>query len=182
MYCVFLHGPPACGKHTIGTLLSALLGVPLFHNHLTVDLAAALHEFGTPGFVALRERVWLAAFETAAATGRSFIFTFAPERSVDPQLIGCLQRAIDRRGGRTVYIELHCGDAEVLSRLGNDSRAAFGKLRDADLYRRIRDAGGFEFPALPTPLLVVDTGVVAPAVAAARIRAALELDGLSGDS
>ena len=46
MFVVFLYGPPASGKHTIGKRLSALLNIPLFHNHLTVDLATTLFEFG----------------------------------------------------------------------------------------------------------------------------------------
>jgi len=32
MIVIFLHGPPASGKYTVGKALGALLGVPLFHN------------------------------------------------------------------------------------------------------------------------------------------------------
>jgi hypothetical protein len=78
MIVIFLHGPPAASKYNVGKALSALLGIPLFHNHLTLDLVKALFDFGTPGFVALREQVWRVAFEAAAATGQSFIFTFNP--------------------------------------------------------------------------------------------------------
>lgn len=173
MQVIFLHGPPAAGKYTIGRELERRLGIPLFHNHLTVDLVGTLFEFGTPGFVELRERVWLAAFETAAAAGRSFIFTFAPEASVDPGTIGRLQDVTTRHGGELRFVELRCRDEVVEARLAHESRAAFGKLRDVELYRAIRAADGFRFPALPTPLLVIDTDAVNPAEAASAIQAAL---------
>jgi hypothetical protein len=170
---IFLHGPPASGKYTVGRALSVLLGVPLFHNHLAVDLALSLFEFGTPGFVALREQVWLAAFEAAAAAGQSLIFTFAPETTVHPGLIARLERAIVGRGERIHYVELRCSEAVVQERLVNHSRAAFGKLVDVNLYRSIRDAGRFEFPPLPAPLLVIDSETMSADGAALAVQAAL---------
>jgi hypothetical protein len=170
---IFLHGPPASGKYTVGGALSALLGVPLFHNHLAVDLALSLFKFGTPGFVALREQVWLAAFEAAAAAGQSFIFTFAPEATVDPGLIARLECVIVGRGDRIHYVELRCSEAVVQERLVNHSRAAFGKLVDVNLYRSIRDAGGFEFPPLPAPLLVIDSETMSADGAALAVQTAL---------
>ena len=61
MIVIFLHGPPASGKYTVGKVLSALLGVPLFHNHLAVDLARSLFEFGTPGFVKHQDNAYVQA-------------------------------------------------------------------------------------------------------------------------
>jgi hypothetical protein len=173
MIVIFLHGPPASGKYTVGRALSALSGMPLFHNHLAVDLARSLFEFGTTGFVKLREQVWLAAFEAAAAAGQSFIFTFAPEATVDAGLIERLERIIARHGGRIHFVELRCPEATVQERLGNESRAAFGKLMNINLYRSIRDADGFEFPPLPAPLLVLDSETMSPESAALAVRAAL---------
>jgi hypothetical protein len=173
MIVILLHGPPASGKYTVGKALSALLGVPLFHNHLAVDLARSLFEFGAPGFVKLREQVWLAAFEAAAAAGQSFIFTFAPEATVDAGQIARLESVTVRHGGRIHFVELRCPQATVEDRLANESRAAFGKLMDVDLYRSIKDAGGFEFPALPAPLLVIDSEAMSADSAALAVQAAL---------
>jgi|GEM_PF-3077528 len=127
MIVIFLHGPPAASKYNVGKALSALLGIPLFHNHLTLDLVKALFDFGTPGFVALREQVWRVAFEAAAATGQSFIFTFNPEQTVDPDLIGRLERIIEQGGGELHFVELRCTDLVVEDRLANESRAANGQ-------------------------------------------------------
>lgn len=174
MYVVLLHGPAASGKHTIGSRVAEALGVPLFHNHLTVDLAKTLFDFGAEPFVRLRARVWRAAFEEAAAAGRSFVFTFHPEATVDARLPEELAGIVEAVGGRVHWVELRCSEQGVLARLGEPSRALFGKLTDADLYREIESAGGFEFPPLPSPLLVIDTEELAPEAAAARIVAAVE--------
>lgn len=174
---VFLHGPAASGKHTIGRLLAERTGLPLFHNHLAVDLVTALFPFGSPGFVALRARLWLAAFEEAADAARSFIFTFHPEATVEPGLIRELEAIIGSAGGKVLYVELACPRDTILQRLGNESRAEFGKLTDRRLYEQIERDGGFEFPPLPEPLLRVDTGRMTPAQATEAIADALQAAG-----
>ncbi len=173
MFVVFIHGPAASGKYTIGRVLSDLTGIPLFHNHLAVDAAKALFEFGTPGFNALRATIWRSAFTEAARAQRSFIFTFHPEASVAPALIGELVAPVEGAGGAVHFVALHCATETVLGRLGESSRTRFGKLTDPALYRTIDAQGGFDFPALPSPLIEIDTGLVAPQEAAARIAAAL---------
>lgn len=157
MHVIFLHGPPAAGKYTIGLALSESSGVPLFHNHLAVDTAKSLFDFGTPGFNRMRAAIWRAAFTEAATTGKSFIFTFNPEATVDPALIEELRRIVETRGGRVHFVELACSEATVAARIGNESRWEFRKLTDANLYRQLQSAGAFEFPPLPAALLVIDT-------------------------
>lgn len=173
MHVVFLHGPAASGKHTIGRLLSALTGLPLFHNHLAVDAAKALFDFGTAPFNRLRAVVWTNAFEEAAAAGRSFIFTFHPEASVEPALIERMVRSVELSGGRVFFVELRCLRATILERLGNPSRARFGKLTDPDFYQALEQQGAFEFPPLPPPLVTIDTEELGPEAAAERIAAAI---------
>ena len=173
MIVVFIHGPAASGKHTIGTLLAERTGLPLVHNHLAVDQALARFPFGSPGFVELRANLWRAAFEDAAAARRSFIFTFNPEATVDPRLIEELHAIVEKAGGRVHFVELVCARDTILARLGNESRSAFGKLTDPGLYEDIERQGGFEFPPLPEPLLRIDTGQVTAEQAAARIADAL---------
>lgn len=173
MDVVFLHGPPAAGKLTLGRRLAERLGIPLFHNHLTVDLVATLFPFGSPGFVALRERIWLEAFQVAARAGRSFVFTFNPEATVDPELVGHLEQAVTTAGGRVLYVELRCSEGEIERRLGDASRARFGKLTDLGLYHQIRATGGFDFPALPPPVVVIDTSETSVEEAVERIEKAV---------
>ncbi len=162
------------GKHTVGSLLSPLVDMPLFHNHLVVDVVRSLFDFGSAPFIKLREELWLASFRTAAEAGQSFIFTFNPERTVDPDLIGRLQAVVEAHGGRVFYVALICSDDTVLHRLDSPSRAQFAKLRDRAVYESFKAEGGFEFPPLPAPLLEVDTDALAPAESAGMIASAYQ--------
>jgi hypothetical protein len=174
MQVIFVHGPAASGKHTIASQLSRRTGLPLFHNHLAVDAALSLFEFGTPGFKNVRSAVWRAAFQEAARASRSFIFTFHPEASVEPQLITELVESIESTGGSVVFVELQCAPEIVLERLVSPSRANFRKLTDPNLYKILEKQGAFAFPPLPVPLLRIDTSELPPEVAANQIAAAIE--------
>lgn len=173
MFVVFLHGPVASGKHTIGTHLSSLTGLPLFHNHLAVDAALSLFPFGSESFKKMRAVIWLTAFREAARSGRSFIFTFNPESTVDVTLIDQLNEEVVSIGGTIAFVELRCSREVTRERLTNESRFRFNKLTDPDLYDRLEQAGGFDFPPLPSPLLSLDTDALSPELAAAAIVEAL---------
>ena len=173
MHVVFLHGPVAAGKHTIGCLLSGLTGLPLFHNHLAVDAALALFPFGSESFRTMRASIWLNAFCLAAESGNSFIFTFSPEATVEPDLIGRMSEAVTAHGGKVLFVELVCSREAILRRLGSGSRAKFKKLTDSELFVQIEREGGFNFPALPKPVLSIDTEQVSPQAAAESIAQAV---------
>ena len=179
MYVIFIHGPAAAGKHTIGSLLSERLNVPLFHNHLTVDLVKTLFEFGSPSFIELREEIWERSFATAARTNQSFVFTFHPESTVQADLIARLQRIIQDGGGQIVFVELLCSEKTILQRLNNQSRAKFGKLRDRVVYEEIKNSGGFDYPSLPEATVTIDTAATEPEDAVRAIYTVLE--GVIGD-
>ena len=55
MYVIFIHGQVASGKYTVAKELRELTRLPIFHNHLTVDLVSTLFEFGRPPFVNLAD-------------------------------------------------------------------------------------------------------------------------------
>lgn len=169
MRLVFLYGAPGVGKLTVGRELSALTGFRLFHNHLTVDLALALFEFGSGPFVELRERVWLAAFREAARAGVSLVFTFSPERTVRPRFIPDALAAVGGGGGEVLFVELTCEARELERRMESEARGQFGKLRSAAQYRELKAAGVFEYDALPPPALSLDITHTEPADAARRI-------------
>lgn len=173
MHVVFIHGPPAVGKLTIGARLAAMTGLPLFHNHLAVDVASSLFAFGTPEFNRMRATIWRAAFAEAAAVDQSFIFTFNPERTVESGLIDELCHCVRDRAGRVHFVQLGCRRETLLQRMGNASRKRFGKLVDADQFGELDRSGAFVFPPLPAPLLVVDTDALTADAAAERIAQAV---------
>lgn len=172
MKVIFLHGPPAVGKLTIARELAALTGWRLFHNHLTVDLALSVYDFGTPGFVAVREEIWFAVFRRALIDGPShLIFTFNPENTVPQRFIDELFRVIHVAGSEVISVELAADEAELERRLDSASRHEYRKLVDLALYRELRDARVFTSPVLPPSQLKIDTARFTPAAAAGKIAA-----------
>lgn len=177
MKLLFLHGPPAVGKLTVAREVAARTGWRLLHNHLTVDLVLSVYDFGTPGFVALREEIWLAVIRRALADRLpGLIFTFNPESSVPQRFIDELFAEVPRKGGKIVSVGLHAPEEEIERRLGAASRREHGKLVDLALYRRLREAGAFASPRIPQNRLLLDTVALTPAEAAARIVAIAGVD------
>ena len=175
MDLVFLHGPAASGKLTVGRELARLTGMPLFHNHLVVDALLALFPFGSPEFVQLREEYWLRAFAAAASADRSFIFTFAPEQTVPA---GFAQRALSTVGasaGRVHFVALQVSSDEQERRIENADRKQFNKLSQLDTLRRIRAVEKAEEIDVPPADLTIDTATNSPAEAARVIRDRFEL-------
>jgi len=169
---IFIHGPPAVGKLTVARELAELTGLPLFHNHLAVDVLTPLFEFGSASFVKLRELIWLSVFQEAAKHDVSLIFTFAPERTVRPSFIRDTITTIEERGGVVHFIRLTCVAGEIEQRLTSPSRAEFGKLQSLDQYQTLTRAGAFDYPELPA-VLTIDTGALSPREAAVAIRSFL---------
>lgn len=175
MNLVFLHGPAASGKLTVGRELSRLTNYRLFHNHLVVDAVTAVFDFGSDSFVLLREETWLAVFREAAERDVSLIFTFTPERTVRESFVEAAVAVVEGAGGRVLFVELTCSDSELERRIEDASRAEFGKLRSKVLLRDLRDAGAFDYPRLPASLSI-NTGELPPEEAALRIRSHFELE------
>lgn len=173
MEIVFIYGPAAAGKLTVGRELARLTGLPLFHNHLVVDAVGAVFPFGSEPFVRLRERFWLEIFIEAARSDRSLIFTFAPEATVDAGFPDRVRAAIEPFGGAVVFVALAVSPAEQERRIGDASRSEFGKLTSPDLLRALRDSFDASLAAMPAADLSIDTEACDPAAAAARIAAYL---------
>lgn len=170
MILVFIHGAPATGKYTIGRELAALTGFELYHNHLVVDDVLQRHAFGTPGFVAERDRAWRLHLGAAAADpARRLIFTFNPENTVPQAFIDWLFHEIPARGGHLHSVALKLSEEAIESRLASEQRRGFRKLTDHALYRKLRDAGAFAKPLIPRTDLVLDGEDLSARDAATRI-------------
>jgi len=167
---IFLFGRPGVGKLTVGEYLTAETGYSLLHNHAVVDLATSLFPFGTPAFVALRERLWHLAIDAVLkARSGGVIMTFAPEATVTDDFIPSLQKRVNAGGGSLHSIELRCSNAELEKRIASEPRERFGKLRDVYKYRKLDAAGTFDRPQMPPPELVIDTTEQSPLESARAI-------------
>lgn len=155
MELIFLHGPAASGKLTTARVLERKLGYPVFHNHLTVDLLTTVFPFGSEPFVRLREQIWLSVISDAARTGRSLIFTFAPESTVAAGFTDRLRAAVQDNGGRLRSVRLTVSEAAQDARISHAGRAEFHKLTDVEVLRAMR-AAAVEVEQ-PTADLTIDT-------------------------
>jgi hypothetical protein len=167
---VFIHGPAAAGKYTVAKELAALTGFELYHNHLVVDEVLKTHAFGTPGFIAERDRLWREFFTQFPGPGRAnIIFTFNPENTVPQAFIDWLFIETVRRSVTLTSVEITADEMVIESRITSKQRQQFKKLTDLALYRQLRDSGVFAAPLIPRTDLRIDTGKVSPAEAAAQI-------------
>lgn len=170
MILIFIHGPPAAGKYTIGRELAARTGFELYHNHLVVDDVLRRHAFGSPEFIAERDRAWRTHFTQALRDpARRLIFTFNPENTVPQSFIDWLFAEVPARGGRLHSVALRVGEATIEARLDSEQRRGFRKLTDHTLYRQLRDAGAFDRPLIPRSELVLECETLSAHEAVTRI-------------
>ena len=181
MLLLFLYGPAASGKLTVAREVEAMTGFPVFHNHLVIDMLTPLFEFGSAPFVDLRERTWLEVMGRAADEEiPGLVFTFTPERTVPHGFVERLTGRIEGAGGEVALVELRCPEEELENRMGAESRAAYGKVHTAELYRELRDSGAFDFPAITNARVTIDTSQLGPREAAELIVRSLVLSGNGG--
>ncbi len=170
MILLFLHGPPASGKYTIGRELAARTGFELYHNHLVVDEVLQHHAFGSPEFVAARDHAWRTHLGAAAVEARRrMIFTFSPENTVPQAFVDWLFHLVPEHGGRLLSVGLRLSEAGLESRLASEQRRGFRKLTDHTLYRKLRDEGAFSRPRIPRTDLLLDSENASAIDSAARI-------------
>ncbi len=179
MKLVFIWGGPASGKLTVARELARLTGLPLFHNHLVVDALLERLEFGSSEFVRLREAMWMAGFETAAAAGQSLIFTFQPEPTIEAGFAERVVAMIEAAGGEVKFARLVISREEQEKRIANDSRQEFRKLVSLDLLRELSEGFASSEQDMPAAQLVVDSEVDDPETAARRIASAFGVPALS---
>lgn len=176
MNLIFIYGFPGVGKLTVARELSKLTELPLFHNHLVVDLLLSLFEFGTPPFVELRERIWLDTFaEAAKAKLPSLIFTFAFDHTIRKSFINNVCSVMKASGGEVLFVELKCEEQELERRITDASRKDFGKLSSLEQYRELNAAGAFVNPGIPTGSFSIDVTTLPPLDAALQIAKGLQL-------
>jgi hypothetical protein len=158
-----------------------LTGFTLFHNHLSVNAISSVFPFGTEPYVHVLHRLRLDVFETAARAGISVIFTNnsawggSDARERFAAFAAAAAQAVERGGGRIVFVQISAPAPVLEERLTSESRRAHHKLLDVHRLRRLL-ADLDPSPLYPDDLLV-DTGSMSPTEAARMIAAATPLRG-----
>ena len=157
---VLICGPPAVGKMAVGVELRSITGIPLFHNHMSIEAVLPIFEFGTPPFNRLvsdfRDRI----FEEVAGSelpGLIFTYVWAFDQPDDLRFVTKLKRIFERNGGRTVFAELFADVETRMARNETPQRleakpskrnvtASRQRLLEADSLYRLNSSGDFPFP------------------------------------
>ena len=174
---IYIHGPPASGKLTVATRLSELTGIPLFHNHLTVNAVLPVFAFGSPPFVEAVRVMRQGVFQAAARAGISLIYTnnsawSGPDpRARFEEAAQAAREIMAGHGGRTVFVRLTTSQSTLEERVANESRRAHEKLVDVVRLREL--LADLDSSSLHPGDLVIDTGRSDPEQSARTIMTAL---------
>lgn len=170
---VYIYGPPASGKLTIAERLTRLSGLPLFHNHLTVDALRPVFTFGTQPFRDTLHKIRLQVFEMAARAGISMIFTNnsawpgADARERFCEFAGEAKRIVCAEGGRVQFVRVTAPLPVLEERVNNESRQMHKKLVEVGRLRELVSA--LDQTSLHVDDLVIDTSLVGPEEAAIAV-------------
>jgi hypothetical protein len=124
---VIICGPGAVGKMAVGQALSALTGLPLFHNHLSIEAVLPVFDFAAPQFERLVTGFRRAVFEEVATSdlpGLIFTFVWAFDQPTEVAYLRDIAASFVDRGHRLVFVELYADQATRLRRNESASRLA----------------------------------------------------------
>lgn len=119
MRLVIIFGPPAVGKMTVGFALERLTGMPLFHNHMTIEPLLRYFPFGSPPFARLNNEFRTRIFEEVAASdlpGMIFTYVWGLDLPEDKAFIDGAAAIFADRGAEVCYVELSSPLEERLRR------------------------------------------------------------------
>jgi hypothetical protein len=186
---VWISGPPAVGKMTVGLELKRLTGFPLFHNHVSIDAVLPVFEYGSPPFNRLVGRFRDHVFEEAAKSelpGLIFTMVWAFDLASDRRFVDRQKELFESNGGRVVFVELHADlDARVTRnaselRLASkphhrDVEASRARLVEMEENYQLDSEGMFPFPQF----LRIENTHLSPRAAAKQIADHFDLVGRS---
>lgn len=124
---LFVLGPPAVGKMTVGHEIAARTGFRLFHNHHAIDLALRFFPFGSAPFGRLVGDFRRRIFEEVAASdlpGLVFTYVWAFNLASDAAAVEEYAAPFRARGGRVLFLELEATREERLRRNATPFRLA----------------------------------------------------------
>jgi hypothetical protein len=188
---LFVVGPPAVGKMSVGQAIAERTGLRLFHNHISIELALRYFEYGTPAFSRISGGIRRLILEEVAASdlpGLIFTFVWAFDVAEDEALLDEYAAPFRSRGGRALFVELEATQSERLRRNAGESRLAEkASKRDLEASRRrllandaryqLNSGGKFDQRA---DYLRIDNTTLTPGEVAERVIAHFELAGAPG--
>jgi len=155
---LFVVGPPAVGKMSVGQAITERTGLRLFHNHISIELALRYFDYGTPAFRRITGAIRRRVIEEVAASnlpGLVFTFVWAFNLPEDQAFVDQCAMPFRERGARVLFLELEATQAERLkrnqcvSRLAEkpskrDLEASRRRLLELDARNQLNSGGKFD--------------------------------------
>jgi len=128
---LFVFGPPAVGKMTVGRAIADASGFRLFHNHHVIEPLLDVFEFETPEFQTLLTEFRQRVLEEAAAADVDLVFTLVWGLDL-PEDAAAMRRHLAPfidAGRRIVMVELYADLETRLARNGTAYRLSEKKSK-----------------------------------------------------
>ena len=121
---VFIFGPQAVGKMTVGQELAALTGLKLFHNHMTIDLLEPLYGFSPEMWrlATMFRREIFQSFAKSNQYGMIFTKVWYFDKQEDWDEINSMCDIFSLHGVEIYFVELEADIEERLLRNKNPHR------------------------------------------------------------
>jgi hypothetical protein len=128
---LFVFGPPAVGKMTVGRTIADAGDFRLFHNHHVIEPLLDVFDYGTPPFHRLLGEFRRRVLEEAAESGTDLVFTFvwALELTEEVEIVERYLAPFERAGARIAFVELYADLETRLERNRTDYRLAEKKSK-----------------------------------------------------
>lgn len=188
---LFVVGPPAVGKMTVGQAITERTGLRLFYNHISIELALCYFDYGTPAFHRIDGAIRQLVIEEVAASdlpGLVFTYVWAFDLPADQALVEEYAKPFRDRGARVLFVELEATQAERLKRTAGVSRlaekpsrrdlaASRRNLLETDARYQLNSGGKFDERQ---DYLRIDNTLLAPGEVAERVIEHFGLPRLTG--
>jgi hypothetical protein len=128
---LFVFGPPAVGKMTVGRAIADSSGFRLFHNHHVIEPLLDVFDYETPEFQTLMSEFRQRVLEEAATADIDLVFTLVWALD-DPEDADAVRRHLApfvEAGRRIAMLELTAGLETRLARNGTELRLAEKKSK-----------------------------------------------------
>jgi hypothetical protein len=125
MHFIVLFGPPAVGKMSVGDEMTQLTGIPVFHNHLSIEPVLRFFPFGSPPFERLvysfRKNL-LEEIANSDLPGVIFTFVWSLDHKKDEDYLAGICSIFEDVGADVSLVELEASLEQRLKRNKSEKR------------------------------------------------------------
>jgi hypothetical protein len=165
---IFLYGPPGAGKLTVAKALADAYDLRIIDNHVSLDPALRLFEFGTEELFDLVTRLRVELIGAGARAGLDVVSTFVYGHPIDRDHVAQILGVADEAGARVTRVQLLPPRAVLEQRVLDESRHDTTKIGDVALLRSMFEQYDMETPIDPSDLSI-DNSEIAPSEVARLI-------------